>query len=125
MTRLPDDKDLVERFAELRNAQRGAIPSFANLTARRGRRGNRRAPFALGLAAALMAAAIIGVLVERVRVREAPAPLDLRTARWTAPTDFLLNVPGNWMLRDLPRIAAPASPASMTLDTVSNRRASS
>lgn len=123
MTLQPQDRDLADRFARLRREERNGAPTFANVTARRALQRSRRVPFVLGLAVALAAAAIVGVLIERDAARrEVPSPLDLRAARWTAPTDFLLNTPGHWLLRDLPRIAAPAS---MQFDTVLYRRVSS
>ena len=116
-----DDKDLVDRFAAMRRAERASAPMFANVRARAERQHSLRAPFAL--AAAAVAATIIGVLVGRDLLRrDESALLDLDAIHWTAPTDFLLNVPGNWMLRDLPEIA---SPASMQFDTTSFRRTSS
>lgn len=122
MTLQPDDGDLAERFARLRKAERETTPPFAQISERRERPQSHRGPFALGLAAAVMAAAIIGVLVQRGRPRpEAPAPLDLRTARWTAPTDFLLKVPGSWLLRDVPQIAEPPS---LQFDATTYRRIS-
>src|SRR5688572_10232867 len=95
----PDDKDLVDRFAAMRRAERGSAPAFTNVRAHARRQRNIRAPFVLGLAA--VAATIIGVLVGRDLLhRDDSALLDLDAVHWTAPTDFLLNVPGNWMLRD-------------------------
>lgn len=126
MTGLPDDRDLAGQFARLRREQREAASTFGAVTARPAPRRRRRVPF-VGLAAAVVAAIVIGGNVIRHEVkphgaREQPPVIDLRSARWVAPTDFLLNVPGDWLLRDLPRIAAPAS---FRFDTVTYRRISS
>lgn len=126
MTDLPDDRDLAGQFARLRREQREAASTFAAVTARPGPRRSRRVPF-VGLAAAVVATIAIGVIVIRHEVkppgaRERPPVLDLRSARWVAPTDFLLDVPGAWLLRDLPRVAAPAS---IRFDNVTHRRVSS
>jgi len=115
------DKDLADRFAAMRRAERAAAPAFANVRARAIRRRSLRAPLAIGLAAAV-AAIVIGVLASRNRVEQAPVGIDLRAGSWTGPTDFLLDTPGHWMLRDLPEIA---SPSSMQFDTTSYRRTTS
>jgi len=122
MSQQPDDKDLADRFAAMRRAEGAAAPAFANVTARGTRQRSLRTSFTLGLAAAAVATIVIGVLSSRDRNERAPVGIDLRAASWTAPTDFLLDTPGHWMLRDLPEIA---SPASMQFDTTSYRRTSS
>lgn len=121
MSRQPDDEDLVDRFAAMRRAEAAAAPAFANVRARGKRQRSLRAPFALGLAAVATAAIVVAVLASRNRIERAPVGIDLRSASWTAPTDFLLDTPGRWMLRDLPEIA---SPASMQFDTTSYRSTS-
>lgn len=111
MTGPHDDRDLAGHFARLRREQRKAASPFAAVSARPAPGRSSRAPF-VGFAAAIIVA--IGVLGIRHELRppgarQQPLVLDLRSARWVAPTDFLLYVPGDWLLRDLPRITAPAS----------------
>ena len=122
MTHQLEDRDLADRFARLRRDERTAAPAFADVTTRRVPERIRRGPLAIGLAAAVVAAIAIGLVASRDGTGGAPLVIDLRATSWTAPTDFLLDTPGNWMLRDLPKIAAPAS---MKLDTTSTRRTSS
>lgn len=113
MTGPQDDRDLAGHFARLRREQRQAASPFAAVSARPAPRQSSRTPF-VGLAAAIVVAIAIGVLGIRHEssppgARQQPLVLDLRSARWVAPTDFLLYVPGDWLLRELPRITAPAT----------------
>lgn len=126
MTDFPDDPELAGQFARLRREQRDATPAFAAVTARPAQRRSRRAPF-VGLAVAVAASVAIGVVVIRPEAKsnagpETPLVLDFRSAHWAAPTDFLLDVPGSWLLRELPQVSAPAS---LQVDTINYRRISS
>jgi hypothetical protein len=108
MTR-PDEADLREDFARLRDAHRRGAPSFAAVLATRPtrRRWGARSFIVLSLAAATVVVMVVRERSES-RARNAASAM-LRSARWTAPTDFLLDVPGGWLLRDLPRVASPAT----------------
>src|SRR5438445_358202 len=79
--------------------------------ARTAREARRRAALRrwLPLAALVLAAAVIVVVAvvvislrrERDGVR---LEIDLATVRWQAPTDFLLNLPGDELLRSVPQL---------------------
>lgn len=123
---LPDDRDLAGRFARLRREQREAAAPFAAIAARPGRRRGRASRFG-GIVVATAAAVVFVTLVIRgdvapSRERTRSATIDLRSAGWPGPTDFLLNVPGDWLLRDIPRIARPLS---IRIDNFTDRRISS
>lgn len=94
-----DDRDLGERFHALRRAESSAAPSFhATLTAARARRPAtpRRA---LGLVAAAMVIASVAIAVLVIRRK---LPNDLATVRLRTPTDFLLALPNEDLLRTVP-----------------------
>jgi hypothetical protein len=109
-----DDRDLRDRFASLRRAESGEAPAFArSITAPR-----RESKPSVALTIAIAATLVLSVLFLPDDVKPTDT-IDLRSARWIAPTDFLLNVPGDWMLREVPRIAVPR------IDTTLSRRLSS
>jgi hypothetical protein len=102
-----DERELRARFRAWREEEADARPAFlATLAAARHRQvrrlprlGVRRAWWLAGLG---IAAAVFLVLVARRRPR--PPTVDLAAVRWAAPTDFLLHLPGQRLLRGLPRI---------------------
>jgi hypothetical protein len=103
-----NDHDLGERFHALRREDADTAPTFhATLAAARARatapRLGRRA---LGLSAAAVAAAAVGVAgVALLLARpDRQITVDLATVRWEAPTDFLLHVPGDELLRTVPEL---------------------
>jgi hypothetical protein len=114
MTQPADDRDLRDRFAGLRNADSHQVPPFGRSIGTRPR--EARASVALTI---LIAATLILSVLFLPRDVTPTETIDLRSARWIAPTDFLLNVPGDWMLRDMPRIAVPR------IDTTITRRLAS
>src|SRR5919109_1781572 len=99
MTRPPDDRDLVDRFASLRRAESSEAPAFARSITVRPREARPSVALTIAIAATLVLSVVF--LPDNGKPTET---IDLRSARWIAPTDFLLNVPGDWMLRDVPRI---------------------
>lgn len=113
-----DERDLREQFARLRAVERQRVPAFARATAPRVA---HRTPASLGLAVAIVATLVLSVFL---LPRDEPHAglIDLRASHWTGPTDFLLSVPGDWMLREVPSIGAPMS---VYTDSVSHRRSSS
>lgn len=115
-----DDKALRAAFDSLRRDQRASAPSFASLTAphaleaRRWR--HRRGRIAI-IAAAIIAVAFIW----RPRANSEPdferfaalTGIDPGQVTWRAPSDFLLDLPGQDLLRTVPHIEIqpPALPA--------------
>ncbi len=103
--RVPDDCELAERFAELRQEVQRAPPPFDPRAYRgAGRRTSARTTW---IAMALAAAALLIVAVDVTRRRASPMPsvaVDLDATHWRAPTDFLLATPGVELLRDIPEL---------------------
>jgi hypothetical protein len=100
-----DDHHLRQRFEALRREDAAATPPFrATVAAARARPAAASGRRALWLAAVLVA--VVGVVVvstwrERDGVR---LEVDLATVRWHAPTDFLLKLPGDELLRSVPQL---------------------
>ncbi|HEX4628203.1 MAG TPA: hypothetical protein VH137_05370 [Gemmatimonadales bacterium] len=101
------DDDLKERFGALRREAAAGAPSFqATLAAAQARRpvGRRRW---LRLAAAVGLTAALAFLLARRGQPEGGArhaAIDLANVRWHTPTDFLLQLPGDELLRSVPRL---------------------
>jgi hypothetical protein len=95
-----DEHDLRERFHVLRREDAAAAPAFrATLTAAlAGPRQRRSGGAAVATALALIALVLILTLRGRDR-----ASVDLAGVRLHTPTDFLLQVPGEELLRTVPR----------------------
>ena len=97
------DRDAMHRlFAELRDADRRASPSFAGVLSR------RRPPIASVRAAssivAFAAAVIVLSIVVAQRLHSVPAGPAL--SAWQAPTDALLSTPGIEVLRSVPSVSS-------------------
>ena len=120
---MTDDRDLRERFASLREADRTRAPSFEHLL-RRSRRDSRSGTrlVAAGLVAALVVAVSL-LLSTRDRAVPAGGATIPSIASWRAPTDFLLATPGRDLLRTVPDIGAmpSAAPAAGTRRPISHR----
>src|SRR5947199_313268 len=90
-------RDRADRPGSATPGSAAALASARGVAARpRGR--------ALGLAAAVVvvvAVVVISLRRERDGVR---LEIDLATVRWQAPTDFLLNLPGDELLRSVPQL---------------------
>jgi len=102
-----DDPQLKQAFEALRREAAAGTPPFrATVAAARTRRaaapGGRRA---LRLAAAVILV-VVGVVVVSIRRHRDGVRLeiDLATVRWQAPTDFLLTLPGDDLLRSVPQL---------------------
>jgi len=106
-----DDHDLRDRFQRLRREDAaGATPFRATLAAAATRRAASSRPPALRIAAAAAALAALAVaLVLATRGRHGIA-IDLARARWEAPSDFLLRVPGAELLRSVPELGRVTPP---------------
>lgn len=102
-----DDHHLRKGFEALRREDAAGTPPFrATVAAARARPAAAPRHRALRLAAALVAVAAVVVVAtwrERVGVR---LQIDLATVRWQAPTDFLLNLPGDELLRSIPQLGS-------------------
>jgi hypothetical protein len=100
-----NDHDLGERFHALRREDAATAPPFhATLAAARARASappHRRR--ALGLAAAAVGVAGVALALLLARPNR-HMTVDLTTVRWEAPTDFLLHVPGDELLRTVPEL---------------------
>ena len=103
------EHDLGERFHALRREDAAAAPALrATLAAARVRRAAPRAR-ALGLATA---AIIIASVAVAVRVIRRGMPSDLGAVRLRTPTDFLLALPNEDLLRTVPELGR----VTITLD---------
>src|SRR5207247_2916019 len=81
------------------------------------RRGASPRPRALRIAAAAAAIAALGVAVVLAGRGRRGIPIDLARARWQAPSDFLLRVPGAELLRTVPALGRVALPLrSLAID---------
>jgi hypothetical protein len=97
------DRDAMHRlFAELRDADRRASPSFDGVLRR------RRRPIVSVRAASsilvLAAAVILLSIVVAQRLHSVPAGPAL--SAWQAPTDVLLSTPGIEVLRSVPSVSS-------------------
>ncbi|MFQ5690746.1 MAG: hypothetical protein ACE5HQ_10790 [Gemmatimonadota bacterium] len=116
------DRELRQRFVELRREVLAAAPPFEPASSLR-RRGERR-PARLGWRAVLVSAMVVTLALGAVLglfrsgidtsggergVRPDPRfEIDLSTARWVAPSDFLLRTPGQALLGEVPSVGARA-----------------
>ena len=100
-----DDRELREMFARLRQEDHAHVPPFQLPAAR------PTSPWALPMKVAAAAAVILVAVVLAVPdsgQRGVPVQLvDLGDAAWHSPTDFLLNTPGDELLRRIPPIGSP------------------
>lgn len=115
-----DETELRKDFQRLRDADRKHTPAFAETytraRARHSVRSKRRLrPVVIAVAAAVLIAA---VWMERVGsfARSATAPA---IATWRAPTDVLLDTPGNDLLGAMPALGA--SILDTMIPTTSNK----
>ena len=101
MNEMPNDRDLCERFAVLREEEARSRPHFQVPAGPRLRRRITPAWIAVPAAAAVAAFWFFG----RDRGEpEVPYAIDLSSTAWVAPTDFLLGTPGSDLLATLPDI---------------------
>ena len=103
-----EDHQLRNDFEALRREDAAGTPPFgATVAAARARQAAARRHRALRLAAAAVVAVVAAVVVstrpERYGVR---LQIDLATVRWHAPTDFLLKLPGDELLRSIPQLGS-------------------
>ena len=104
------EHDLGERFHALRREDAAAAPALrTTLAAARARAATtpRRRTLALGAAAIVLAGVALALLLARRAV-----PTDLATVRLKTPTDFLLALPNEDLLRTVPQLGR----VTITLD---------
>jgi len=101
-----DDHHVKQAFEALRREATEVTPPFAStVAAARARPTAAPRRRALGLAAAVVVAVVAAVLVSPWRERDGVRlEIDLATVRWQAPTDFLLKLPGEELLRSVPQL---------------------
>jgi hypothetical protein len=96
-----DDRDLHERFAELRRQDTASTPEFAALSRQRVRRRKSRALFRLVIAGAC----VLVIAFALARYHSRPAAKSVPSlSEWRSPTDFLLQTPGRELLISVPRL---------------------
>ncbi len=103
-----DDHDLGERFHALRREDAAAAPALrTTFAAARARAATtpRHRTLALGAAAIVLAGVALALLLARRAV-----PTDLATVRLKTPTDFLLALPNEDLLRTVPHFITIDSP---------------
>jgi len=102
-----DDHYLKQAFEALRREDASSGPSFrATVAAARARPTGAPGRRVLGLAAVV--AVVVAVVVLSIRHdRDGSRPeVDLAAVRWQAPTDFLLKLPGDELLRSVPQLGS-------------------
>jgi hypothetical protein len=102
-----DDREIRDRFAELRETDRARAPGFAQTFARARARESWRArqrlrPLVISLAAAVVIAAIWLTQARSF----SPSTATPTIATWRAPTDVLLRTPGSELLGTMPALGA-------------------
>jgi hypothetical protein len=118
-----EDKEIRQRFAELRESDRERAPSFAQTYARahtRRRLGAmlRVRPLVIGAAAAVVIA-VVWLANARSFSPHTVTPTIAAIAAWRAPTDVLLRTPGSELLGAMPALGA--SVLDKMISTPSNR----
>jgi len=114
------DRDLGARFARLREEERAGGEDYRRFAARVAARARLRARprrrLVLPALAAMAAAIVLAVLILRGGSGGATAPawgrIDLSATSLRMPTDFLLDTPGNELLRSVPALGAPDGTAT-------------
>ncbi len=99
-----DDHHVKQAFEALRREDAAGAPPFAATIAAGRARRTARPRRRVGLVAAVIvvvAVVVISLRRERDGVR---LEIDLATVRWQAPTDFLLHLPGDELLRSVPQL---------------------
>ena len=111
---MSNDRDLRERFAELRRedqAQAGEFGSFLHRARPRADRIRLSAWVAAAAGLAVMIAVVV-MLIPRLELRAIGNP-EISITEWKSSTDFLLRTPGLELLETVPRIGEwPASAGS-------------
>ena len=118
-----DTHELRDRFDALRREDLEHATPFQRLLATaRARRAapSGRRPLGLAAAAIVLVAAVLALLLSR-RHRDG-VPIDLAAVRWKAPTDFLLQLPGDELLRTVPEFGTMSWPRAGLTPQDTHRR---
>jgi hypothetical protein len=121
-----NDADLGDRFHALRREDAATAPRFdATLAAARARAAApaRRPTGWLAVAALVVAGIALALLF--MRPDRHPRTIDLASVHWNGPTDFLLVLPGDQLLRtvpDLGRMGFSTRPGAGFTTSDSHRR---
>ena len=102
-----EERDIRELFRDLRQEDERLAPSFARHwnPARSKAHASRRPGRPLrAIAAAAAALTALGVSAIIFRQPAIPPAADISTSRWRSPTDFLLQLPGESLLKAVPRL---------------------
>ncbi len=106
-----NDHGLGEHFDALRREDAAAAPPFhATLAAARARAGAPPRRRTLGLAAAAVVVAGVALALLFTRSDRHGVTISLATVRWEGPTDFLLVLPGDELLRAVPELGRVSPP---------------
>jgi len=114
-----DEKEIRQRFAQMREAEREEVPSFAQTygharAKRSSSAGIRVRPLVIS------AAAIVIATLWLVKARSLlPTTSTPAIATWSAPSDILLQTPGRELLSTMPALGA--SVLDSIISTPSNR----
>lgn len=106
------DPDLRRLFRERRDADEAGAPPFSRVrrpAAARGRRSSRRLIAAPAIAVVAVVLAVLLLREENAPKSPGPEAVASRASSatwedWTAPTDFLLEIPGRELLASTPPI---------------------
>ena len=102
-----DENEFRRRFAQLREADRGHAPTFAQIyeraRMRRSLRATRRVRALVIAAAAVVAIVAVALSYARSSSSSAVTP---EITTWRAPTDVLLRTPGSELLGEMPALGA-------------------
>lgn len=110
---MPNDRDLRERFSELRRQDHAHAGEFSSLLHRARPHANpiRRLSVWVAVTAGLaVTIAVVVTSIPRSGHRNTGSP-EMSITEWKSSTDFLLRTPGLELLRTIPRIGE--LPASM------------
>jgi hypothetical protein len=112
------DRDFREFYAQLRREDQAYAGDFHGYLVRARQSAHSRKPgwILLSAAVALMIL-VVALVVPRAPHRIAGAPEMLLT-EWKSPTDFLLQLPGQEVLRSVPRFVDWPAAAEIHLQTV-------
>ena len=108
-----NDHDLGEHFHALRREDAAAAPPFhATLAAARAHAAAPPRRRTLGLAVAALVVASVALALLFTRPDRRGVTISLATVRWEGPTDFLLVLPGDELLRAVPELGRVSLPGA-------------
>ena len=108
-----DDRDLRDRFEQLRREDRSDVPTFRVPVGPDASRSGWSVRVTVAAAIALVAL----VLARPDHPSVTSAQFDLGVTAWRSPTDFLLITPGGEMLRTVPAVGSPNDWSPIDLPT--------